>query len=95
MRAKMKNTTVEDRKLNAADVERVKQILPEFDSLPSLLTPEQVSELTNGALKPKSLAHDRCTRNRLLDYVKIGGRVRYPRNALAVWILKNVVQASN
>lgn len=48
------------------------------------LTPQQVADRYGKAITPRTLANWRST-GQGPDYVKIGGKVMYPLDALLVW----------
>jgi hypothetical protein len=62
-------------------------VLPSFDELPDLLTPEQVRELTG--LSVQGLANNRAN-HRDIPYTKIGRRVRYPKKLLGEYLIQNL-----
>jgi hypothetical protein len=72
--------------------ELILRLIPSFQSLPDLLAPSDVERVTNGAIKAKSLASARCKAHAHdIEYFKIGRKIRYPKAAVAAWLLKSHV----
>jgi hypothetical protein len=71
---------------------KIREILPDYDSLPNLLDAPTVYVVTGHALKPQTLAADRCGARRLgIGFIRVGGRIRYPKTEIAKWLLRSAV----
>jgi hypothetical protein len=75
--------------MDSRELERIKEILPDFDLLPDLLPANKAAELTG--LKPQTLAVGRCTRRLDIGYIRCGRNIRYPKLEIGRWLLRNSV----
>jgi hypothetical protein len=67
-------------------LEAIKEIIPQFDDLPTLLLPREAAPLIRWSLD--GLNNDRYGRRRV-PFTMAGGKVLYPKVKLALWLLKN------
>jgi hypothetical protein len=75
---------------NEATQELINRLIPGFDSEPNLLAPADIERLTNGAIKPQSLAADRCgPRRHGIEFIRVGRKIRYIKASVARWLVQN------
>lgn len=66
----------------------------EADVHDDFYSPEQLSERLGGTIKPRTLANWR-TSGTGPKYVKLGGKVAYPKREVEAWIAKRTVQSTS
>jgi hypothetical protein len=79
-------TLTEAKPLTADDLQFVRTKLPSYDQLPDLMTPKEVEQYTRIAVR--TLAVDRSTARKILEWTKVGGAVLYLKTSIARHILQ-------